>query len=134
MLTAEDTGSTEFLHKEITQAVISSAISVHKELGPGLLESVYETCLAYELTERGHRIELQNEIPLVYRNIQFQSGFRADLIVESRVLIERKAIDQLPPVHHAQLITYLKLTGIRTGLLINFNVPLLREGLKRISL
>ncbi len=134
MLTTEDTGSTEFLNKEITQAVISSAISVHKELGPGLLESVYETCLAYELTERGHRIELQKEIPLVYRNIQFQSGFRADLIVESRVLVELKAIDQLLPVHHAQLITYLKLTGIRTGLLINFNVPLLKEGLKRISL
>ncbi len=94
MLTTEDTESTEFLHKEIAQAVISSAISAHKELGPGLLASVYETCLAYELTERGHRIELQKEIPLVYRNIQFQSGFRADLIVESRVLIELKAIDQ----------------------------------------
>jgi GxxExxY protein len=120
MLTAEDTGSTEFLHKEITQAVISSAISVHKELGPGLLESVYETCLAYELTERGHRIELQKEIPLVYRNIQFQSVFRADLIVDGSVPVELKAIDQLLPVHHAQLIIYLKLTGIRTGLLIDF--------------
>ncbi|HET7239313.1 MAG TPA: GxxExxY protein [Terrimicrobiaceae bacterium] len=134
MLTTENTEDTEFLNREITQAVIASAISVHRELGPGLLELVYETCLAYELTERGHGIELQKEIPLIYRNIKFQSGFRADLIVEGRVLIELKSIDQLLPVHHAQVITYLKLTGIRTGLLINFNVPLLKEGLKRISL
>lgn len=131
MLTTENT---EFLNREITQAVIASAISVHRELGPGLLESVCETCLAYELTERGHGIELQKEIPLIYRNIKFQSGFRADLIVEERVLIELNSIDQLLPVHHAQVITYLKLTGIRTGLSINFNVPLLKEGLKRISL
>ena len=134
MLTTENTEDTEFLNREITQAVIASAISVHRELGPGLLESVYETCLAYELTERGHGIELQKEIPLIYRNIKFQSGFRADLIVNGRVLTELKSIDQLLPVHYAQVITYLKLTGIRTGLLINFNVPLLKEGLKRISL
>lgn len=134
MLTTENTEDTEFLNREITQAVIASAISVHRELGPGLLESVYETCLAYELTERGHGIELQKEIPLTSRNIKFQSGFRADLIAEERVLIELKSIDQLLPAHHAQLITYLKLTSIRTGLSINFNVPLLKEGLKRISL
>jgi GxxExxY protein len=134
MLTTETTEDTEFLNKEITQAIIAAAICVHKNLGPGLLESVYQTCLAYELTECGHGIELQKEIPLIYRNIRFQSGFRADLIVDGRVLVELKAIDQLLPVHHAQVITYLKLTGLRTGLLVNFNVPSLKDGLKRISL
>jgi GxxExxY protein len=134
MLTTETTEDTEFLNKEITQAIIAAAICVHKNLGPGLLESVYETCLAYELSDRGHGIELQKEIPLIYRNIRFQSGFRADLIVDGRVLVELKAIDQLLPVHHAQVITYLKLTGLRTGLLVNFNVPSLKDGLKRISL
>jgi GxxExxY protein len=117
MLTTETTEDTEFLNKEITQAIIAAAICVHKNLGPGLLESVYETCLAYELSDRGHGIELQKEIPLIYRNIRFQSGFRADLIVDGRVLVELKAIDQLLSVRHAQVITYLKLTGLRTGLL-----------------
>jgi len=134
MLTTEDTEDTEFLNKEITRAIIASAINVHKNLGPGLLESVYEKCLAWELCERGHAIVIQQEIPIVYRNIRFESGFRADLIVDNKVLVELKAIDQLLPVHHAQLITYLKLTGMKTGLLINFNVPLLKDGLKRISL
>ncbi len=134
MLTTENTEDTEFLNGEITQAVIAAAICVHKNLGPGLLESVYKTCLAYELSDGGHSIELQKEIPLIYRNIRFQSGFRADLIVDGRVLVELKAIDQLLPVHHAQVITYLKLTGLRTGLLVNFNVPLLKDGIKRISL
>jgi GxxExxY protein len=133
MLTTEDTENTEFLNKELTQIVIASAISVHKNLGPGLLESVYERCLAYELSERGHTVVIQQEIPIVYRNIRFESGFRADLIVDGKVLVELKAIDQLLPVHYAQVITYLKLTGMKTGLLINFNVSLLKDGLKRIS-
>ena len=134
MLTTENTEGTEFLNKETTEAIIGSAICVHKELGPGLLESVYERCLAYELSKRGHVVEVQKEIPIVYHNIRFEIGFRADLIVDSKLLIEVKAIDQLLPDHHAQVITYLKLTGIGTALLINFNVPLLRDGLKRISL
>ena len=134
MFTTEDTEDTEFLNKEITKAVIASAICVHKNLGPGLLESVSEKCLAYELSERGHIIAVQQEIPIAYRNIRFESGFRVDLIVDNKVLVELKAIDQLLPVHHAQVITYLKLTGMGTGLLINFNVSLLKDGLKRISL
>jgi GxxExxY protein len=133
MLTTEDTENTECLNKEITQVVIASAICVHRNLGPGLLESVYERCLAYELGERGHTVVVQQEIPIVYQNIRFESGFRADLIVDSKVLVELKAVDQLLPVHHAQVITCLKLTGMKTGLLINFNVPLLKDGLKRIS-
>ena len=134
MLTTENTEGTEVLNKEITEGIIASAICVHTELGPGLLESVYERCLGYELSQRRHLVELQKQIPIIYRNVTFEVGFRADLIVDSRVLIEVKAIDQLLPVHHAQVITYLKLTGLRTALLINFNVPLLRDGLKRISL
>ena len=134
MFTTENTEDTEFLNKDITQAIIASAISVHRNLGPGLLESVYEKCLAYELSERAHAIAVQPEIPIVYRNLRFESGFRADLIVENKLLVDLKVIDKLLPVHQAQLITYLKLTGMRTGLLINFNVPLLKDGLKRISL
>jgi GxxExxY protein len=133
MLTTENTEDTEVPNKEITEAVIGSAICVHTALGPGLLESVYERCLGYELNQRGHLVEVPKAIPIIYRNVTFEVGFRADLTVDSRVLIEVKAIDQLLPVHHAQVITYLKLTGLRTGLLINFNVPLLRDGLKRIS-
>jgi GxxExxY protein len=127
------TQGTELLNKEVTQAVIASAICVHQELGPGLLESVYERCLAYELSKRGHFVEVQKTIPIIYDNIKFEIGFRADLVVGNKVLIEVKAIDQLLPIHHAQVITYLKLTGLRTALLINFNVPVLRDGLKRIS-
>lgn len=133
MLTTENTGDTEVPNREISQAVIASAICVHKNLGPGLPESVYEKCLAYELGERGHIVELQKEIPIIDANITFQSGFRTDLIVDYKLLV-KKAVDQLLPVHQAQVITYLKLTGMRTALLINFNVPLLKEGLKRISL
>ena len=134
MLTTENTEGTEVLNKEATETVIGSAIRVHKELGPGLLESVYERCLAYELSKQGHLVEVQKTIPIIYDNIEFEIGFRADLIVDNKVRIEVKAVDQLLPVHHAQVITYLKLTGLRTALLINFNVPLLRDGLKRISL
>jgi GxxExxY protein len=116
MFTTEDTEDAEFLNKEITHTIIASAICVHMNFGPGLLESVYGKCLAYELSERGHAVAVQQEIPIVSRNIRFESGFRADLIVENKVLVELKAVDQLLPVHHAQVITYLKLTGMRTGL------------------
>jgi len=134
MLTTENTEGTEIPNKEITDAIIASAITVHKSLGPGLLESVYEKCLAFELSERGYEVIAQQEVPLIYRNLRFESGFRADLIVENKVLVELKAIDQLLPIHQAQVLTYLKLTGLKTALLINFNVPLLKDGLKRISL
>ena len=130
----KNTEGTEVLNKEATETVVGSAIRVHKELGPGLLESVYERCIAYELSKQGHLVEVQKTIPIIYDHIEFEIGFRADLIVDNKVLIEVKAVNQLLPVHHAQVITYLKLTGLRTALLINFNVPLLRDGLKRISL
>jgi len=134
-LTTEDTESTEEgLHRELTEAIIGAAIAVHRELGPGLLESVYEKCLAFELADRGLSIATQKEIPVRYKNLTFDCSFRADLIVENKVLLELKSIDQLMPIHTSQVITYLKLTGLKIALLINFNVPTLKTGLKRISL
>ena len=134
-MTTEDTESTEGgIHRELTEVVIGAAITVHRELGPGLLESVYEKCLAFELADRGLSIATQKEIPVRYKNLNFDCSFRADLIVENKVLLELKSIDQLMPIHTSQVITYLKLTGLKTALLINFNVPTLKTGLKRISL
>jgi GxxExxY protein len=134
-LTTEDAESTEEgLHRELTEVVIGAAIAVHRELGPGLLESVYEKCLAFELADRGLSVAMQKEIPVRYKNLTFDCSFRADLIVENKVLLELKSIDQLMPIHTSQVITYLKLTGLKTALLINFNVPTLKTGLKRISL
>ena len=135
MLTAEDTESTEeFQNNSLTDAIIGAAISVHRELGPGLLESAYEKCLAFELTQSGLQIAVQQEIPIKYKGQSIESGFRADLIIDNKVLIELKSVDQLIPVHTAQVLTYLKLTGLRTALLINFNVQLLKNGIKRLSL
>ena len=135
MLTTEDTENTEeFENNSLTDAIIGAAISVHRELGPGLLESVYEKCLAFELSDRGLSVTTQKEISVRYKNLTFDCGFRADLIVENKVLVELKSIDQLLPVHTAQVLTYLKLSNLRTGLLINFNVPLLKSGIKRLSL
>jgi GxxExxY protein len=132
---SKDTESTEEgLHRELTEAIIGAAITVHRELGPGLLESVYEKCLAFELADRGLSVTTQKEIPVRYKNLTFDCSFRADLIVENKVLLELKSIDQLTAIHTSQVITYLKLTGLRTALLINFNVPTLKTGLKRISL
>ena len=135
MLTTEDTENTEeFENNSLTDAIIGAAISVHRELGPGLLESVYEKCLAFELSDRGLSVTTQKEISVRYKNLTFDCGFRADLIVENKVLVELKSIDQLLPVHTAQVLTYLKLSNLRTGLLINFNVPLLKSGIKRLSI
>ena len=135
MLTTEDTESTEvFENNSLTEAIIGAAITVHRELGPGLLESVYEKCLALELTKSGFQVYSQKEIPLTYKGLALESGFRADLIVANKVLIELKSIDQLLPVHTAQVLTYLKLTNLRTALLINFNVQLLKNGIKRLSI
>ena len=135
MLTTEDTESTEvFENNSLTDAIIGAAITVHRELGPGLLESVYEKCLALELTKSGLQIASQKEIPLAYKGLALDSGFRADLIIENKVLVELKSVDQILPVHTAQVLTYLKLSNLRTGLLINFNVQLLKDGIKRLSL
>jgi len=116
----------------ITNEIIGAAIEVHRELGPGLMESIYEECLSIELTSRNVYFEQQKIIPVLYKQQVIKSNFRLDLLVENKVIVELKAVENLLPVHTAQLLTYLKLTECRIGLLINFNVPVLKNGVKRI--
>lgn len=116
----------------LTEAIIGSAIAVHRQLGPGLLESTYEACLAFELSDRGLAVERQKELPVVYREVRLDCGYRIDLLVDRKVIVELKAVEQLHPIHQAQLLSYLKLSGCCVGLLINFNVNKLTDGLKRI--
>jgi len=117
---------------QITEQVIGAAIEVHRELGPGLLESAYEECLCHELTLRGLRFRRQVELPVEYKGIKLDCGYRMDVVVDELVVVELKAVEKLLAIHEAQLLTYLKLSHRTVGLLINFNVPLLRDGLKRI--
>ena len=117
---------------EITSRIIKAAIEVHRIPGPGLFESVYFVCLVHELREAGLTLELQKKIPVLYKGVDLDCGFRVDLIVEGKVVVEIKAIPQTAPVHRAQLLTYLVLTGCPAGLLINFNVPVLKDGLTRV--
>jgi GxxExxY protein len=116
----------------ITRKIIGAAMTVHSELGPGLLESVYESCLWRELKESGMRAERQVQLPLVYKGETIESGFRLDLLVENEVIVELKTVESLLAIHEAQLLTYLKLSGKRVGLLINFNSVHLRGGIKRL--
>jgi len=116
----------------ITRRIIGAAIEVHRRLGPGLLESAYEACLAYELRQLGLKVEEQRPLPVVYRDVKLDCGYRLDLLVEDCVIIEIKAVDRLAPIHDAQLLSYLKLSDKRVGLLINFHVRVLKNGLKRI--
>ncbi|MBU0716990.1 MAG: GxxExxY protein [Planctomycetes bacterium] len=117
---------------EITEEVIGAAIAVHRLLGPGLLESAYEACLAYELADRGLAVEEQKSLPVIYRSVRVDCGYRIDLLVEGLVVVELKAVERLCPIHEAQLLSYLKLSGCRVGLLINFNVKLLKQGIRRM--
>lgn len=116
----------------LTEQIIGAAIEVHKRLGPGLLESAYETCLCYELSLKGLKAERQRALPIVYRGIKLDSGYRLDLIVENEVVVEIKSVSKLLPIHEAQLISYLKHNGGGRGLLINFNVKLLKDGIRRL--
>ena len=116
----------------ITDKIISAAIAVHRELGPGLLESAYEACLVYELVQRGLSIEQQKTLPVIYRDVRVDCGYRIDLFVEKQVIVELKAVEKLEPIHKAQLLSYLKLSGCKVGLLINFNVKILKDGIHRI--
>ena len=122
----------ELLYKELTGKIVDCAISVHKLLGPGLLESAYEECLQYELSICGLNTLKQIPMPLVYRDKKLDIGYRIDLLVADKVIIEVKSVECLNPIHLAQLMTYLKLSGCRVGLLINFNVQFLKEGIRRI--
>lgn len=115
----------------VTEVIIGAAIEVHRALGPGLLESAYEACLAFELNGRGLAVDRQKELPVIYRGNRIDCGYRIDLLVERTVIVELKSIDELAPIHEAQVLSYLKLSGYPVGLLINFNVRLLTHGPKR---
>lgn len=117
--------------EEVGREVVDAAIAVHRELGPGLLESAYEQCLSFELVSRGVRIERQKDLPVIYRGLKVDAGYRMDLLVEEKVVVEIKSVEQLAPVHEAQLLSYLKLSGLHLGFLINFNCRLLKDGLRR---
>jgi GxxExxY protein len=116
----------------ISGAILDASIAVHRELGPGLLENAYEACLEFELLDRGFRVERQKELPVVYREVRVDCGFRLDLVINELVIVELKAVERLEPIHTAQLLTYLKLTSLHLGLLINFNSPRLIDGYKRL--
>ena len=118
----------------LTGKVIGAAIEVHKALGPGLLESAYEECLCHEFKLRSFSFERQKELPIEYKGLKLDCGYRLDIVVWSKIILELKSCSELQPIHEAQLLTYLKLTGLKVGLLINFNVPVLKEGIKRLSL
>ena len=118
---------------EIAKLVVDAAVKVHSKLGPGLLESVYETVLAKELGRRGLTVMRQVPVPIQYEDLNFDEGFRADIIVEGKVILELKSVEQLAKVHHKQLFTYLKLADKRLGLLLNFGAGLMKEGIKRIA-
>ena len=119
------------LEQELTGKIIGAAIEVHRELGPGLLESAYHLCLAHELTLRGLDFQKEVPLPVQYKDQHLDGGYRADFIVAEKVIVELKAIDQLDPIHEAQLLTYLKLSKCHVGLLINFNVQTLKDGIIR---
>ena len=117
---------------ELSNEIIGAAIEVHRNLGPGLLESAYEECLCYELAHRGIKYERQKLLPVAYKGTKLDCGYRLDVVVNDLVVLELKAVDQIQPIHSAQLLTYLKLSNLKLGILINFNVTVLKSGIKRI--
>lgn len=121
-----------YLLNDISYQIIGAAFKVHKELGPGLLESTYEVCLEYELSLAGFLVERQKILPVIYRDIELDAGYRIDLLVEKQIILEIKTVDEIVPKHKAQLMTYLKLSGLKLGLLMNFNVHDMKKGLSRV--
>ena len=119
---------------KLIERIIGSAIGVHRELGPGLLESVYEECLCFDLKQLGLAYRRQVPLPVVYRGTQLNCGYRMDIVVETQVILEIKAVEQLLPIHEAQMLTYLRLSGLRVALLMNFNTVALKDGLRRFVL
>jgi GxxExxY protein len=120
-------------HADGTEQIIGAAIDVHRALGPGLLESTYQACLEYELVQRGVNFQKQVPLPVIYRGVQINCGYRLDLLVEGTVIVEVKSVDRLAPIHKAQMITYLKLRRCQVGLIFNFNVTSMRQGIRRIT-
>jgi len=117
---------------ELSKIIVNTAYQIHQKLGPGILESVYEEIMYYELSKQGLNVERQKGIPVIWDELRMEIGFRADLIAERKVIIELKSVEAIAPVHPKQLLTYLKLTGLKLGLLINFNEPLIKNGITRI--
>ena len=118
--------------ESIGREVVDSVVKVHKALGPGLLESAYQGCLAHELKNRGHSVALEVQLPVRYEDIEIEAGYRLDMLIDNQIIIENKAVTELLPIHKAQLLTYLKLADIKLGFLINWNVPVARNGIKRM--
>jgi GxxExxY protein len=125
-------GSHQTNSNRLTEKIIGAAIKIHRRLGPGLLESAYESCLVFELKEMGLRVEQQKAAPLVYENVKLECGFRADIVVDGRIVVEVKCKEALHPVDHAQVLSHLRLLGLQVGLLINFHVVMLKDGIRRI--
>ena len=119
------------ISRQLTERIIGCAIEVYRVLGPGLLESAYEECLCFELEQNGLKCERQVPLPVIYKGVSLECGYRIDVMVQDNVLLELKTVDTMLPVHDAQLLTYLKLSGLRIGLLLNFHVPILRNGIRR---
>jgi GxxExxY protein len=116
----------------VATQLVDSMLAVHRELGPGLLESTYQACLAYELRERGIEVRCEVELPVKYKGLEIEAGYRIDMLVADSIVIENKSVQALVPIHEAQLLTYMKLSGCRLGFLVNWNVPLIKDGIKRI--
>jgi GxxExxY protein len=121
-------------YEYLTSKIIAAAIEVHKVIGPGMLESAYEECMAHELNQQGLAFERQKAIPVIYKKIKLDCGYRIDLLIEKKIIIELKSIDALAKIHEAQILTYMRFAGIKVGLLINFNVTVLKNGIKRYVL
>jgi GxxExxY protein len=121
-------------HDPLTEKIIGFAIEVHRRLGPGLLESAYEECLCFELKEAGIPFRRQVPLPIIYKSVRLDCGYRLDILVDEQVIIELKTVERLMPIHEAQMLTYLKLSSIRSGLLLNFNAAVLKDGIRRMML
>jgi GxxExxY protein len=117
----------------VSERIIGAAIKVHRALGPGLLESTYSRCFAFELAHDGLVVEVEKPVPIIYGNLKIDNAYKIDLLVENSIIVELKAVERIEPVHIAQLLTYLKLTNLPTGLLMNFNVPVMKDGIRRIT-
>ena len=121
-------------HSELTRQIIGAAIEIHRHLGPGLLESTYESCLVYELEQLGLGVQRQVALPVVYKELQLPKAYRIDLLVNEQIVVELKAVDNILPVHEAQVLSYLKLSKLKVGLLLNFHVKMMKDGVRRFAL
>ena len=126
--------TTDYQNDPLTEKIIGFAIEIHRHLGPGFLESAYEECLCLDLKHAGLTLQRQVSLPLVYKSVRLDCGYRLDVVVERQVILEIKAVERIMPVHEAQLLTYMKLSGIRTGLLLNFNAAVLKDGIRRLAI